>query len=360
MAEKKPKILIVDDERFYINVLVELLRNDYNTAVAKNGEDALSRASGEPQPDLILLDILMPDTDGYEVCRRLKENPKTQDIPVIFLTVKSEVDDEIKGFEMGAVDYIAKPMSPPIVKARVATHLALAQSQRVLEEDNARLGEWLEERTREIRQTQNVAIYCLASLAETRDNETGNHIHRTQHYVKALSMQLKEHPKFHDVLTDEYIDLLYKSAPLHDIGKVGVPDRILLHPGPLNAEDWVEMKKHSEYGMAVIEKGESAYGSSDFLRLAKEVAYCHHEHWNGHGYPQGLVGEDIPVAGRLMAVADVYDALISKRVYKEAYSHKKAVEMIKADSGTHFDPDVVEAFVLLHEKFQQIARDYPD
>lgn len=360
LMTKKATVLVVDDEPFYINVLVELLQDDYQVIVAKNGVQALKRISEHQKPDLILLDWLMPEMNGLEVCTRLKEDPETRDIPVIFLTIKSEVDDEIRGFEAGAVDYIRKPMSPPLVKSRVKTHLQLHLAKDLLADQKLALEELVRERTRELDLTKDVAIYCMASLAETRDSETGHHIRRTQTYVKLLADRLKQHPRFSDALTNDYIELLYKSAPLHDIGKVGVPDNILLHPGPLDDEQWTEMKRHAEYGIEAIERAESEMGTTSFLHTAKDIGYTHHEKWDGSGYPQGLKGDEIPVGGRLMAIADVYDALISRRVYKEAYSHEKAVQIILEGKGTHFDPDVVEAFEALQDKFDQTAQKYSD
>ncbi len=357
---EKSRILIVDDEAFYIDVLVNLLNQDYRISIAKDGVQALKRASASEPPNLILLDILMPGMDGYEVCQQLKTNASTCRIPVIFLTVKSDVDDEIRGFKLGAVDYITKPISPPIVLSRVVTHLELARARLEVENQNQVLEQKIRQRTEEISRTQEVAILCMASLAETRDSETGNHIQRTQHYVKLLSEHLKDKPRFRDYLDDETVNLFYKSAPLHDIGKVGVPDSILLKPGALNKDEWEEMKKHARYGYEAILRAEEQLGSTSFLRVAREIALTHHEKWDGSGYPDGLQGDDIPVAGRLMALADVYDALISKRVYKEAFKHEQAVaEIIKA-LGSHFDPDVVDAFNALQDQFWVIAQKFSD
>ncbi|KRT56423.1 response regulator [endosymbiont of Ridgeia piscesae] len=353
-------ILVVDDESFYINVLVDLLREQYRVTVAKSGQQALSRVSSEIPPDLILLDILMPEMDGYEVCKQLKADPCTVDIPVIFLTVKSEVDDEIRGFQLGAVDYITKPMSPPLVLSRVKTHLALSQTRRILKNQNQLLEERVRERTHEISRTQDVAIFCLASLAETRDNETGNHIRRTQHYIQLLANHLKAYPRFQKTLNNEYIDLLFKSAPLHDIGKVGVADKILLKPGKLDPAEWEEMKRHAQYGFDALLRAEQELGSTAFLQLAREICLTHHEKWDGTGYPNGLIGEAIPLSGRLMALADVYDALITSRVYKEAFSHETAVEMIREERGRHFDPEVVRAFLDLEDSFQAIANRFTE
>ncbi len=360
MNDKSAKILVVDDEKFYVDVVVDLLNGDYKVVVAMDGEQALRRAQTEPLPDLILLDILMPDMNGYEVCRRLKENPVTRDIPVIFLTVKSEVADEVKGFALGAVDYILKPVSPPIVKARVATHLALNRARRELADQNRMLEVKVQERTAELSRTKDVAIYCMASLAETRDAETGKHILRTQNYVRILAQGLKGHPRFTAYLNDEIIEMLYKTSPLHDIGKVGVPDHILLKPGKLTADEWVVMKKHTLYGHEALLRAEKELGTTDFVQMAREIALTHHERWDGSGYPHGLKGEDIPISGRLMAVADVYDALISYRIYKQAISHEEAVETILAAAGSHFDPDIIEQFAALQDEFNRIATTHSD
>jgi putative two-component system response regulator len=360
MEEKNtPTILVVDDTPENIDVLRGILKDDYKIKVALNGEKALQIVVTSP-PDLILLDIMMPGMDGYEVCRRLKESAYTRKIPIIFVTAKGEIEDETQGFELGAVDYITKPVSPPIVLARVKTHLALYDQNRILEER-------VLERTKELALTQDVTIHGLASLAETRDNETGGHIIRTQRYVRTLSEQLMTHPKFRDYLDDKTIDLLYKSAPLHDIGKVGVPDRILLKPGKLDDEEFEIMKKHAVYGRDALMQAEEAFGKDSnpngnysFLRIAREIAYNHHEKWDGSGYPEGLTKESITIPGRLMALADVYDALICKRVYKPAFTHEKAAEIISKGEGSHFDPDVVNAFCETETIFMQIAAEFDD
>ncbi len=360
MRKEKAKILVVDDEKFFIDVVVELLNGEYKVSVAKDGKHALRLANAEPLPDLIMLDIMMPDMDGYEVCRELKSNPVTRDIPVIFLTVKSEVGDEVRGFELGAVDYILKPISPPIVRARVATHLALNRARRLLTDQNQMLETMVQERTEELNRTKDVAIYCMASLAETRDAETGKHILRTQNYVRILAQGLKKHPRFSDYLSDQMIEMLFKTSPLHDIGKVGVPDHILLKPGKLDPDEWEEMKKHAIYGYEALMRAEQELGTTDFLQMAREIAYTHHERWDGTGYPRGLKGDDIPISGRLMAVADVYDALISYRVYKRPVSHEEAVETIRNAAGSHFDPDVVDQFIALQAEFHRIATELTD
>lgn len=357
----KATILIVDDTPDNLTLMSELLKDRYRVKVANGGEKALKIALSDEPPDLILLDIMMPGVDGYEVCKRLKSEARAKDIPIIFLTAKSEVEDETYGLELGAVDYITKPISPPIVLARVKTHLSVKGVQDFLRDQKDFLEGEVEKRTYEVSAIQDVTILAMASLAETRDNETGNHIRRTQFYVKALAENLQTHPRFAFFLTGRNINLMFKSAPLHDIGKVGIPDRILLKPGRLTPEEFEIMKTHSAIGHDAIVRAEASLGTSvEFLALAKEIALSHHEKWDGSGYPAGASGDDIPISARLMALADVYDALISRRVYKEAMPHEKAVEIIMSSKGTHFDPDVVDAFREIQGEFSAIADRYVD
>lgn len=350
-------VLVVDDLAENIQLVDAVLSSEYRIKAALDGENALRIARSDNPPDLILLDIMMPDMDGYEVCQRLKADAATKRIPVIFVTARGEISDEARGFQVGAVDYITKPISPPIVRARVRTHLALYDQNRVLAEK-------VQERTRELVHTQDVTIHSLAVLAETRDNETGGHIMRTQRYVRALAEALVEQPGFRAVLDPDTVTMLFKSAPLHDIGKVGVPDRILLKPGKLTDEEFAEMKNHTLYGYTAIVRAEEAFdaGTTDtsFLRFAREIAYTHHEKWDGSGYPRGLRGDTIPLSGRLMAVADVYDALISRRVYKAPFPHSTAVHIILEGRSTHFDPAITDAFARLNEAFRGIALEFAD
>ena len=354
-------VLVVDDTPDNLSLMGGLLRDHYHVKVANQGEKALKIAQGEQPPDLILLDIMMPGMDGYEVCRRLKANLHTRDIPVIFLTARADMEDERQGLALGAVDYITKPISPPILLARVATHLALKASADFLRDKSAYLEREVALRTLEVQAIQDVTIMAMTSLAETRNNETGNHIRRTQLYVKALAEHLRDHPRFAHLLTDRMVDLLYKSAPLHDIGKIGIPDAILLKPGKLTVEEFEIMKTHTTLGRNAIEEAERRLGMRvAFLSVSKEIAYSHQEKWDGSGYPEGLKGDAIPVSARLMAVADVYDALISKRVYKPAFPHEQACATIVKGRGTHFDPDMVDAFVAIAQDFLHISQRYPD
>ena len=353
-------LLIVDDEKHNRVLLTELLQDEYQIVLAKNGAQALKMAR-ERNPDLILLDVLMPGMDGLEVMRVLKSTDSTRHIPVIIVSALDSVADEERGLQLGAVDYITKPISPPIVLARVNTHLALKATSDFLRDKSAYLEREVAMRTLEVQAIQDVTIMAMTSLAETRDNETGNHIRRTQLYVKTLAERLRHHPRFEHLLNDRMIELLYKSAPLHDIGKIGIPDSILLKPGKLTVEEFEIMKTHTTLGRSAIEDAERRLGMRvAFLSVSKEIAYSHQEKWDGSGYPQGLAGDQIPVSARLMAVADVYDALINKRVYKAAFSHDQACSTIVKGKGTHFDPDMVDAFVDIAEDFRSIALKYPD
>jgi putative two-component system response regulator len=347
------KILMVDDTTANLQVLRGTLEGcGYKLFTAKNGPSALAIAA-RARPDLILLDILMPAMDGYEVCRRLKADGATRPIPVIFLTALDDAADEAKGLDLGAVDYITKPIHPELVRARVHAHLELKHHQDHLEQ-------LVRAKVREVRLTQAVMIESLGTLAEYRDPETGGHIKRTQNYVKVLALHLRGHPRFRGMLNEEAIELLYQSAPLHDVGKVGVRDHILLKAGRLDEAEFEQMKQHTLFGEEALRRTEQKLGRSSFLHLAREIAGSHQEKWDGSGYPRGLKGDEIPVSGRLMALADVYDALISKRIYKPPLPHEQAVAIIRAGRGQHFDPDLVDAFLELESIFRNIALAYAD
>ena len=358
---ERPTVLVVDDTPDNLSLMSGLLRELSRVQVANSGERALKLVQTGPQPDLILLDIMMPGLSGYDVCEALKADASTRDIPIIFLTAMAATQDEKKGLDMGAVDFITKPVNPPIVLSRVATQLKVKAASDFLRDQNAYLEAEVKRRTEELAAIQDVTILAMASLAETRDNDTGNHIRRTQHYIKTLANHLKDHPRFRHFLTEKTIDSLFKSAPLHDIGKVGIPDRILLKPGKFTPEEFEIMKSHCSLGRDAIQHAEDQLGLKvEFLQLAKEIAYSHQEKWDGSGYPEGIGGDDIPIAARLMAVADVYDALISRRVYKDGMPHEKAVEIIVEGRGSHFDPDIADAFFVLSEEFRSIAARYAD
>lgn len=347
------RILVVDDVPDNIQILVETLRDDFTVIAATNGYKALQLARKTPPPDLVLLDVMMPGIDGFEVCARLKSEADTSDIPVIFVTALSDAGNEAEGLALGAVDYITKPINASLVKARINNQLELKRHRDHLQELVA-------ERTEELKLTQEVTIEAMGALAEYRDPETGGHIRRTQNYVRALARQLCKNPKYAPFLDEPTIELLHQSAPLHDIGKVGIRDEILLKPGRLDEVEIEEMKRHTEFGRDAIQAAERRLGHNSFLRYAREIAETHQEKWDGSGYPYGLQADEIPVSGRLMAIADVYDALISKRVYKPPLAHTEAVGIIAAGKGSHFDPDMVDAFLEIHEEFRHIALEFAD
>ena len=380
MTEKL--ILLVDDDPAVLGVLKECLRPHYQLRIATLGQKALKLAHLQPLPDLILLDVKLPDMHGYDICRALKQDQLTAPIPIMFLSSHSDVDNITHGLELGAVDYVSKPVAPPILLARVRTHLRLREARDLLRDQNAHLENLVAKRTRELEArtddlqartaelqarttdlqlSQDLTIVALGSIAETRDNETGNHIHRTRAYVKVMALRLAPLERYRETVSEEQWKMIWKSAPLHDIGKVGIPDNILMKPGKLTAEEFGVMKRHPAIGRDSLRDAEVRMGAEgSFLSAAKEIAYGHHEKWDGSGYPQGISGEAIPLSARLMALADVYDALISKRVYKPAWSHADAVAMVREGSGTHFDPSLVDCFMEDADEFRYIASRFSD
>jgi putative two-component system response regulator len=360
-ANRRQSILVVDDNMDNLTLMAGLLKDRYRVRLAISGGKALKIALGDSPPDLILLDIMMPGMSGWEVCHAIKADARARSIPIIFLTAMSSTEDEKMGFEMGAADFITKPVNPPIVFARVATQLQLKEAADFLKDQNSYLEAEVARRGRELTAIQDVTILAMASLAETRDNDTGNHIRRTQHYLRLLARQLQEHARFSGFLNAHTIDILFRSAPLHDIGKVGIPDRILLKPGRFEPHEFEIMKTHCKLGRDAIQHAEDQLGLEvDFLKYAKQIAYSHQEKWDGSGYPEGLAGDAIPISARLMAVADVYDALISRRIYKDGMSHEAAMSIIAEGRGTHFDPDIADAFLALSDQFRDVASRYAD
>ncbi|MDD2742905.1 MAG: response regulator [Rhodocyclaceae bacterium] len=371
----KADVLVVDDQVENLELLINLLSPHYNVHPFTDGHALLRYvAAGRPN-DLVLLDVVMPDLDGHQLCRQLTLLPEMQDVPIVFLTGLDSLEDEAQGLAMGAVDYITKPFSPPIVLARVANHVTLGRAIRLIVNQNDLLDQRVAERTaqlaqrnmalqaalKQVAQTRDVTIMAFSSLAETRDNETGRHLRRTQNYIRELALALRLNAEYEAALSDETIELIYKSAPLHDIGKVAIPDHILLKNGRLEPEEFAIMKTHAEHGRRAIAMAEANLEESDsFLQLAREIAYGHHEKWDGSGYPNGISGVAIPLAARMMAVADVYDALISRRVYKSAMSHQVAVGIITEGRGSHFDPAIVDAFLTVHQRFLEISEAHRD
>lgn len=359
--EFKKTIVAIDDTPDNLLLIMDILKSRYRVKTFKEPKKALEYLFADACVDLILLDVMMPELSGYDVLKVLKQNHGTKEIPVIFLTALSGEEDEQKGLEMGACDYITKPISVPIMLSRINVHIENRAAKEFLKSKADYLEEEIAKRTKEILSIQDITILTLASLAETRDIDTGNHLKRTQRYIKTLALALRENPKFRDYLSQEEIETLFRSAPLHDIGKVGIADKILLKPSGLSDMEFEIMKTHTTFGKEAIERAEEEAGvEADFLKTAKEIAYCHHENYDGSGYPLGLSGDEIPISARLMALADVYDALTSRRVYKEAMSHDKARSIILEERGLKFDPDVVDAFLQVQEEFLLVSQKYAE
>jgi len=334
----------------------------YDVRIANSGARALAAVELSPRPDLILLDIMMPELDGYQVLKRLKAMPETRDIPVIFISALDSTEDETFGLELGASDYISKPIKPSIMLARVRSQLELKTARDILRDNNAWLEQEVKRRMRQNQIIQDASMRALASLAETRDNETGNHILRTQGYVKELCQALAQ-GEYQAELDSQCSELIAKAAPLHDIGKVGIPDHILLKPGKLTAEEWAVMKTHTTLGAEAIQRAiqnEEDQSALDFLQVGIAIARSHHEKWDGSGYPDGLKGRAIPLAARIMALADVFDALVNRRCYKEGMPMEQAVAIIVEGKEAHFDPAVVEAFLARQAEFSAIAQRYAE
>lgn len=350
------KILIVDDS-ILDTELIKAILYDQELYCASNGLEAMTMLDQIPDIDLMILDINMPKMNGFEVLQVMHDNPKYARVVTLILTNHDELENEIKGLSLGAVDYIRKPLNLEALRKRIDIHAKLKKASKILEENNQILEATVKERTKEITLTRSMSIHALIGLLEIRDIESGNHTLRTQHYIKAICEELAKTEKYRSTLTQDYILEIFETAPLHDIGKVGIPDSILLKPGPLNAEEWTIMKKHTVYGVNALLADSSDYRPS-FINTAIDIIGGHHEKFDGSGYPQGLIGEKIPLAGRLMAIADVYDALINKRVYKSAYAHDAATHMIKEGSGTHFDPDLVDAFFACESTILDITHRY--
>ncbi|WP_425641931.1 response regulator [Marinomonas gallaica] len=339
-TRQKPTLLVVDDIPENIDVLVASLREDYSIKVALNGPKALAIAQKSPKPDLILLDVMMPDMDGYEVCRLLKADPTTANIPVIFVTAKHDVSDEERGFSLGAADYIVKPISPPLVRARIRNQLALYNQNRQLQE-------MVRERTKELQASKLRIIHHLGRAVEYKDNETGAHVIRMSHISRLIAEQYVDDP--------EWVERIFHASPMHDVGKIGIADAILLKPGQLDQHEWEEMKKHTLFGAEIL----SVEGDPLF-DMARSIALTHHERWDGKGYPAGLKGEDIPLEGRIVALADVIDALLSKRPYKNAWSTEQTFNYVQEQSGKHFDPKLTEIALDLKVQITEVRSQYPD
>jgi len=354
MDKISTSILVVEDSPVNIAILVNALGDIFNIYIAKRGKDVLGMLQTK-SIDLILLDINLPDIDGFEVLKLVKNEEDFETIPVMFLSSITDPIIKTKCFELGAVDYISKPYNIREVRERVNTHVKLREANQLLSRKKDVLEEMVRIRTKEVDLTRDAAIKAVSSLVETRDSNTAEHINRTQSFVLTLAEILRSSGKFTNILTKEYIRDFHRSSVLHDIGKIGIPDNVLLKPGKLTTEEFEIIKTHPKIGYDALKAASSELGDNSFFDIACDIALYHHEKWNGTGYPSQLKGENIPIAARIMALSDVYDALTSERVYKKAFSHEKAVDIIISEKGEHFDPDVVDAFIEVENLFKKIA-----
>jgi len=357
-AESPRTVLVVDDLVENIDILRRFLTPMGFQVVAANcGEDALRFAMGNP-PDIVLLDLAMPGMSGLEVCKELKQNPETRHVPVIIITGVADRDANVRATAAGADDFLPKPFDRVLLEARLRSSLKTKQLHDELVAHQRELAARVEERTRQVVRTQRVTVFSLAKLAESRDNETGDHLERMRAYCRELADELLTGGAFPDKMDAQFVDEIYHSCPLHDIGKVGIPDMILLKPGKLTPAEFEIMKTHPTIGGNTLSAADQEVGDSSFLDMGRDIAYAHHEKFDGTGYPRGLSGEDIPVSARIAALADVYDALSSKRPYKEPFSHEKSKAIILEGRGKHFDPRVVDAFLARESAFIATRNEY--
>lgn len=351
------RILIVDDSATDLAMIKSIL-GDYDLITAKDGLEAMEIIAADPAIDIIILDLNMPRMNGFEVLTALQQNPVYQSITTLILTNYDETENEIKGLELGAVDYIRKPINMKSLRKRIEIHTNLRNARLELEKYNARLEATVHERTKELLKTREVSIHALVTLLEVRDIESSNHSKRTQLMMKALCEHLSTKEPYREILTETYIKEICDTAPLHDIGKVGIPDSILLKPGPLSDEEFAVMKRHTTYGVEALKYYNGEAASYSFLETAIQITGTHHERYDGTGYPLQLKGEEIPLPGRLMAIIDVYDAIINQRVYKPAFDHETAMKVLIEESGKYFDANIVEAFREIEKTIQEISNEF--
>ncbi|MCL2002886.1 MAG: response regulator [Oscillospiraceae bacterium] len=352
MEKSRELIVIVDDDITNLTIARKNLAETYAVFTAPSGKKLFSLLE-KVEPDLILLDVNMPEMNGYEVIRQLKNNEETKQIPIIFLTAKGGGESELEGLSLGAVDYIVKPFSPPLLRKRIELHLLVAAQKRELVILNNHLQELVDAKTQSVLELQNTLLHAMAELVEYRDDITGGHVDRMHNYLGVLLRALEQKGSYRDEVKSWDMELVLQSAKLHDVGKIAIPDEILLKPGKLTAEEFEKIKEHTTFGEKIISKVKDNTTDQAFLDYARTFVSSHHEKWDGQGYPRGLKGEDIPLLGRIMAIVDVYDALVSVRPYKSAFSHKEAIEIIKQSSGTHFDPELVEIFLSCEKDFER-------
>ncbi len=354
-AANPAAVMVVDDTPTNLKLLDLLLTSShYTVSTYTRGAAALDAARENP-PDIVLLDVNMPEMNGYEVCSHLKSTEELREIPVLFISANAESEEKVKAFEAGGVDYITKPFHAAEVKARVGTHLKLARLQSTLQHQNENLEKMVAEKVEEVYSAQLSTIVALAKLAEHRDNDTGKHLERVQLYTQLLAEGLRTAPFFSGTIDTGFVTNLFHAAPLHDIGKVSIPDRVLLKPGKLDPAEFEIMKTHSAVGAETLAEVSIAYKNNRFLAIGHTITRSHHERWDGQGYPDGLVGDEIPLEARIMAVADVYDALRSKRVYKPPFSHDETMRIIRDGSGTQFCPAAVQALNIVEDEFHRVG-----
>jgi len=351
-------VLVVDDLVENTLVLKGFIKPlGFDVMIAQSGEEALEKIETEP-PDIILLDLMMPGMSGFEVCEKLKENQDTRHIPIIIITGLSDPDANVRAIKAGADDFLIKPFDRVLLEARVRSSFKTKRLQDEILQHRRELEVRVRERTRQVELTREVALFSLARLAESRDAETGDHLERIRCYVRIIAEEMRQWGRYDELMTGRFVEEIYLSSPLHDIGKVGIPDRILLKPGPLTDAEYAIMKTHSLIGGDALRDADYEAGQNSFLAMGRDIAYYHHERWDGKGYPNGLKGQEIPFAARIVTLADVYDALTSKRPYKEAFSHERAREIIVAGADKQFDPDVVDAFLRREQEFIKVRNTF--
>ncbi|NUM54728.1 MAG: two-component system response regulator [Candidatus Hydrogenedentes bacterium] len=365
--QSQPTILVVDDMPENLELYRRLLTpRGYSVLSANGGVEAFAIVAATP-PDVILLDLLMPGMDGFEVCERLKRNLATRHIPVIMVTGVADHDANIRALESGVDDFITRPLDPVLLEARIRSSVKskamqdqILRYQKRLEDDKQILEARVHERTAEVERTQQATVFGLARLAESRDPETGEHLERMRRYVREIAVEMATWAKYDRVIDSGFVETLYYSSPLHDIGKVGIPDAILLKPGKLSPEEFDIMKTHALIGGDTLKDADEEAGGNSFLAMGRDIAYYHHEKWDGSGYPHGMLGPDIPLPARIVALGDAYDAMTTKRPYKEPFSHEKTRQIILDAAGQHFDPEVVEAFLKREQRFIRIQKELGD
>jgi len=352
MLQDRKKVILVDDNPINLKLARNTLMGKYDVFTVPSAEK-LFQLLEKTLPDIVLLDVMMPGISGYDAIKVLKENPRTADIPVIFLTSKNDTNSELEGFTRGAVDYVSKPFSPQLLLKRVDVHVLVESQKKELQHINENLQQIVDEKTEAVLELQDAVLKTMTNLVEYRDDVTGGHVERAEHFLKLFVEKMINQRVYYDELETWDIKLFLQSAQLHDVGKIAIRDNILLKPGPLTTDEFTEMKKHTTFGEKVIEKIQQSARESVFLTHAKIMAGAHHEKWDGSGYPRGIAGSNIPLQGRLMALVDVYDALVSERPYKKAFPPEKAIQIVKEGSGSQFDPNLVDVFILASQGFQE-------